>query len=194
MNSIFFIFKWLDLKNNPLNPQLKQVAGDCLDEKDCKKCAQSVIKYMKQLSSDEERKKQEIFKQKRELELKNKLKEEEERKKLKETKRLEKLEKKRQEIEMKTKLTSKQENTDDVSNASSKDQANRKSKKNKQFANCLRFTLIFVFISTLTFFLFIVCCEKFFSISSSYIDTNGLQSICYTYSIDDISFLKRLLS
>ena len=31
--------KWLDLKDNQLVPELKKVAGDCLDEKQCKKCA-----------------------------------------------------------------------------------------------------------------------------------------------------------
>ena len=34
--------KWLDLKDNPLEPGLKKVAGDCLDEKQCKKCATDV--------------------------------------------------------------------------------------------------------------------------------------------------------
>lgn len=34
--------KWLDLKDNPLVPELKKVAGDCLDEKQCRKCATDV--------------------------------------------------------------------------------------------------------------------------------------------------------
>lgn len=34
--------KWLDLKDNPLEPQLKKNAGDCLDEKQCRICAQRV--------------------------------------------------------------------------------------------------------------------------------------------------------
>ena len=33
---------WLDLKDNPLDKELKSVAGDCLDEKQCKKCAKDV--------------------------------------------------------------------------------------------------------------------------------------------------------
>nr|KAF6416200.1 hypothetical protein HJG59_009482 [Molossus molossus] len=34
--------KWLDLKDNPLDPALAKVAGDCLDEKQCKQCANKV--------------------------------------------------------------------------------------------------------------------------------------------------------
>ena len=33
---------WLDVKDNPLEKELKTVAGDCLDEKQCKKCAKDV--------------------------------------------------------------------------------------------------------------------------------------------------------
>lgn len=34
--------KWLDLKDNPLEPNLAKAAGDCLDEKQCKQCASRV--------------------------------------------------------------------------------------------------------------------------------------------------------
>ena len=34
--------KWLDLKDNPLDPKLKKVAGDCLNDAECKKCATQV--------------------------------------------------------------------------------------------------------------------------------------------------------
>lgn len=34
--------KWLDLKDNPLEPGLAKAAGDCLDEKQCKQCAAKV--------------------------------------------------------------------------------------------------------------------------------------------------------
>lgn len=57
--------KWLDLKDNPLEPKLKQAAGDCLDEAQCKKCAINVIKYVKQVASDEERLKQIELKKKK---------------------------------------------------------------------------------------------------------------------------------
>ncbi|KAH0629446.1 hypothetical protein JD844_011517, partial [Phrynosoma platyrhinos] len=35
--------KWLDLKDNPLDPMLAKVAGDCLDEKQCKQAAIRVV-------------------------------------------------------------------------------------------------------------------------------------------------------
>lgn len=35
--------KWLDLKDNPLEPGLAKAAGDCLDEKQCKQCAGKVM-------------------------------------------------------------------------------------------------------------------------------------------------------
>lgn len=34
--------KWLDLKDNPLEAGLAKAAGDCLDEKQCKQCANKV--------------------------------------------------------------------------------------------------------------------------------------------------------
>ena len=55
---MFVLFKWLDLKDNPLNPALKQAAGDCLDEAQCKKCAANVLKLMKQVAAEEERRRQ----------------------------------------------------------------------------------------------------------------------------------------
>lgn len=49
---------WLDLKDNPLNPELKQIVGECSDEMQCKKCASNVIKYLKQRAANEERERQ----------------------------------------------------------------------------------------------------------------------------------------
>lgn len=34
--------KWLDLKDNPLDEGLKKAAGDCLDDVQCRRCAQQV--------------------------------------------------------------------------------------------------------------------------------------------------------
>lgn len=34
--------RWLDLKDNPLEPDLAKAAGDCLDEKQCKQCSSKV--------------------------------------------------------------------------------------------------------------------------------------------------------
>ncbi|KFM63022.1 hypothetical protein X975_13772, partial [Stegodyphus mimosarum] len=38
---------WLDLKNNPLCDELKAIAGDCLDDRQCRVCATKVVAYMK---------------------------------------------------------------------------------------------------------------------------------------------------
>ncbi|XP_075701445.1 leucine-rich repeat-containing protein 59 [Rhinoderma darwinii] len=70
--------KWLDLKDNPLNAALAKVAGDCLDEKQCKECAQKVLQYMSVIQSEQEhvlqRKllKEQALKQKREVEQRQK--------------------------------------------------------------------------------------------------------------------------
>ena len=34
--------RWLDVKDNPIHETLKAVAGDCLDEAQCKTCAKNV--------------------------------------------------------------------------------------------------------------------------------------------------------
>ncbi|CAI9569683.1 unnamed protein product [Staurois parvus] len=70
--------KWLDLKDNPLNPALAKVAGDCLDEKQCKDCAQKVLQHMKVIQEEQERELQrklleeQALKQKREAEQRQK--------------------------------------------------------------------------------------------------------------------------
>lgn len=58
--------KWLDLKDNPLNPVLVKVVGGCLDGKECRKCAISVVTYYKNVSSDMERIRQQELKRERE--------------------------------------------------------------------------------------------------------------------------------
>ncbi|XP_075034006.1 leucine-rich repeat-containing protein 59 isoform X2 [Mixophyes fleayi] len=78
--------KWLDLKDNPLNPILAIEAGDCLDEKQCKECAQKVLQYMKVIQADQERELQrklleeQAQKQKREAEQRQKEEREREKK------------------------------------------------------------------------------------------------------------------
>ncbi|KAM4665022.1 leucine-rich repeat-containing protein 59 isoform 1-T4 [Discoglossus pictus] len=47
--------KWLDLKDNPLNPALAKVAGDCLDEKQCKESALRVLEYMKVIQAEQDK-------------------------------------------------------------------------------------------------------------------------------------------
>ncbi|XP_020385311.1 leucine-rich repeat-containing protein 59 [Rhincodon typus] len=62
--------KWLDLKGNPLDPLLEKVAGDCLDEKQCKQSAANVLRYMKTIQSEQDRAKQRRLLLERELEKK----------------------------------------------------------------------------------------------------------------------------
>ncbi|XP_069510979.1 leucine-rich repeat-containing protein 59 [Ambystoma mexicanum] len=50
--------KWLDLKDNPLDPTLAKIAGDCLDEKQCKQCASAVLQYMRAIQSEQDRQRQ----------------------------------------------------------------------------------------------------------------------------------------
>lgn len=70
--------RWLDLKGNPLEPRLKAVAGDCLDEKQCQQCAKKVIEFLKAQASDLEREKQKRLKVQREQEALRKAEEEKE--------------------------------------------------------------------------------------------------------------------
>ncbi|XP_069785491.1 leucine-rich repeat-containing protein 59 [Narcine bancroftii] len=60
--------KWLDLKGNPLDSTLKKVAGDCLDEKQCRQSAANVLRYMKTIQSDQDREKQRRLQVEREME------------------------------------------------------------------------------------------------------------------------------
>ncbi|XP_033632464.1 leucine-rich repeat-containing protein 59-like [Asterias rubens] len=51
--------KWLDLKDNEnLDSGLKKIAGDCLDDKQCKECAKRVVAYMSAIQRDIELQKQ----------------------------------------------------------------------------------------------------------------------------------------
>ncbi|CAC5423961.1 Leucine-rich repeat-containing protein 59 [Mytilus coruscus] len=59
--------RWLDLKDNPLKDELKRNAGDCLNENECKKCAQRILRYMKDLNSELERVKQRRLQKKKEI-------------------------------------------------------------------------------------------------------------------------------
>ncbi len=48
-----------------MSPGLKQAAGDCFDESQCKKCAVNVIRFVKAQAADEERQRQVELKKKR---------------------------------------------------------------------------------------------------------------------------------
>ncbi|KAK6036862.1 hypothetical protein COOONC_25634 [Cooperia oncophora] len=41
--------RWLDLKKNPLSPELLKVTGNCGSEKECRQAALNVVSYMKEL-------------------------------------------------------------------------------------------------------------------------------------------------
>lgn len=47
--------KWLDLKGNPMELELSQAAGDCLDEKGCKAAALNVVRLMRDRSARQHR-------------------------------------------------------------------------------------------------------------------------------------------
>ncbi|XP_066473712.1 leucine-rich repeat-containing protein 59 [Tiliqua scincoides] len=62
--------KWLDLKDNPLDSILAKVAGDCLDEKQCKQAATRVLQYMQAIKSDLDRERERKLQAEREQEKK----------------------------------------------------------------------------------------------------------------------------
>ncbi|XP_053939432.1 leucine-rich repeat-containing protein 59 isoform X2 [Cuculus canorus] len=62
--------KWLDLKDNPLDPVLAKVAGDCLDEKQCKQAAVKVLQHMRAIQSEQDRQRQRKLQAEREMEKK----------------------------------------------------------------------------------------------------------------------------
>lgn len=82
--------QWLDLKDNQLEPELNKVAGNCLDEQQCKKCATQVIRFTKVQAAKEEFQRQSQLKKLREEEHK---KEEAELARIEQAKRLKKQEK-----------------------------------------------------------------------------------------------------
>jgi hypothetical protein len=50
--------RWLDLKDNPLTPQLAKIAGPCVDKEDCKKCARDIVLVMQEIHKNIEEGKQ----------------------------------------------------------------------------------------------------------------------------------------
>lgn len=92
--------RWLDLKNNPLEPRLKNVAGDCLNQKECQECAKKVVAYMQLIESELERERQKKLKIAREKEAVERAKIERE---LEEQRRLKKIEKEKRKAEIRAK-------------------------------------------------------------------------------------------
>ncbi|KAL4648112.1 leucine-rich repeat-containing protein 59 [Arapaima gigas] len=62
--------KWLDLKDNPLEPSLAKVAGDCLDEKQCKQCATRVLQHMRAVQEEVDKERERRLLKEREMEKK----------------------------------------------------------------------------------------------------------------------------
>ncbi|XP_061189408.1 leucine-rich repeat-containing protein 59-like [Saccostrea echinata] len=91
--------KWLDLKDNPLQPDLKKIAGDCLDENQCKKCAAQVLKYLRDYNSELERLKQKKLREEREAKQRQKDQEEAERERVRRERKQKKLENKKRKDE-----------------------------------------------------------------------------------------------
>lgn len=58
--------KWLDLKGNPLNPTLRKIAGDCLNQKECEAAARNVIAHLKKLQTQMETERQEKLQKEKE--------------------------------------------------------------------------------------------------------------------------------
>ncbi|KAL5012278.1 hypothetical protein ScPMuIL_010829 [Solemya velum] len=167
--------KWLDLKDNPLEPELKKVAGDCLDEPQCRKCAQQVVSHMKVISSDMERIRQRKLKEKRELEANRKAKEEEEmnkvradRKAAKQARKLDQQNRLKQQQEDK-KLTELDKQEKPVTNGT-RPPTSQKKKKGGSWMSCK-----VVFLSLLVF-IFAALVGIFF-----YCEENGMIDICHSY-------------
>lgn len=68
------LLKWLDLKDNPVQTDLYDIVGDCLEPKDCESCAKKILNFMRVMKSEDDKRKA----KEAEMERKRKLKEESE--------------------------------------------------------------------------------------------------------------------
>lgn len=148
------------------------MAGDCLDEAQCKKCAINVLKYMKQLKVNDDRRQQEIQKIKAEEEQRRKLVEEKEkeieRQKLKELKKqekelkkqeyLRKLEFEKQQREQRRDENNELTNENDVNNVNN---ASKRRNKGKFIFKLLNFIFFISLFSLLGYFLLSFYCETY---------------------------------
>lgn len=141
--------QWLDLKDNPLEIELRKAVGECGDESQCKKCAINVVRYMKQVAADEERKRQAELRKKKEEQAKLAAAEMAKEKELKMQKKLEK-EQKKQLMEQKRKEV--QQEKVESSPKESSPRKNQESQVNKKKGACHSF---FSFVSFVLFFMLI---------------------------------------
>lgn len=86
--------KWLDLKNNPLVEPPQKLVGDCLDDKQCKLCAQRVLRYMRDLKEIHDRRNEALKERERAKEAEEEAKRLAEEKKQKERRKKQKLQEK----------------------------------------------------------------------------------------------------
>lgn len=91
--------KYLDLKSNPLNEALSRVAGDCMDDVQCKQCALKVVKFMREVNSEQDRRTQRELQLHRDAEAARLAEEEEEKQRIKAAK-LELKEQRRRQYEL----------------------------------------------------------------------------------------------
>ena len=94
------LLKWLDLKDNPIQKDLLDIVGNCLDQKECESCARKMLNFMHDLKTREERRKAAEFEKERH----QKAEEEQELLRLQEIKRKERKEEKKEEKERRRKL------------------------------------------------------------------------------------------
>lgn len=59
----YFDNQWLDLKENPLETELKRASGDCNNEAECRRCATNVKKLISVQAAEEERRQQQKLEQ-----------------------------------------------------------------------------------------------------------------------------------
>ncbi|XP_064609021.1 leucine-rich repeat-containing protein 59-like [Liolophura sinensis] len=155
--------KWLDLKDNPLDEGLKKAAGDCLDDVQCRRCAQQVLAFMKAINSDLERRKQKKLQEERDQESQRKVEEEMQRQR-KKAEKLKEKEKRRKEYEAKKKQTEsgKEEVEDEdesVTETVSVPEVHKK-KGGRGWSCCFAFINIVLFVVAASVGLYIYCDMK----------------------------------
>jgi len=84
--------EYLDLKNNPLDNDLQNQAGKCLNKKECRLCAEKVLQYIK-ICKEEYEKEQTIKLKKKQAQVKKREKQAEKERQEKRLKRIENAEK-----------------------------------------------------------------------------------------------------
>ncbi|GFT70305.1 leucine-rich repeat-containing protein 59 [Nephila pilipes] len=170
--------RWLDLKNNPLEPKLKNVAGDCLNEKECKECAKKVVAYMQTIESELEREREKKLKIAREKEAIERAKIERE---LEEQRRLKKLEKERRKAEIRAKREAQelQHNAAGSHHQRSSDPQDNKETGSQQFqaheTNGINCTKVFTYSFFVVCLIFLGC--FIWAIHTEYISVDDLKSV-----------------